>query len=318
MLLSRSAENLYWANRYVERAETISRLLDVGYRISLLPNYSSTHKNEWESILLSAGSFDGYRLKYNEFNQKNISDYLLFDNENKSSVINCMKAARNNIRSARTRVTNDVWLSFNQSYKTFQKYKKKAYKTENLPVLCNSIKQETNLLRGAIENTQLENDGFAFLNLGYFIERANSTARLLDIKYFVLLPKKETVGGELDKTQWDLLLRALSAHRAFSWAYDGEQTPEKIVHFLILHPEFPRSLIYSLKKISLNLEKLKLLYGEKSSSANLKIRNILSKFYDLETNEIFKDGLHEFLTNFIISINEVSESIEETYFKGIK
>ena len=318
MLLSRSAENLFWANRYVERAETLSRLLDVGYRISLLPNTEKGHRGEWKSILLSAGSYEGYYSKCNDFDQKTISNYLLFDYENESSVISCMKKARDNIRSARTRVTSDVWQSFNQSFQNINKYKKLTYKSENLPTLCNSIKQEINLLRGAIENTQLENDGFAFLNLGYFVERADSTARLLDVKYFVLLPRKEIVGGERDNTEWDILLRAISAHRAFGWAYDGKQTPSKIAHFLILHPEFPRSLIYSLKKISINLGRLKLLYGGRSSQADVKVRKILSKFYDLEVGEIFAGGLHEFLTDFISEINEISSLIDETYFKGIK
>jgi uncharacterized alpha-E superfamily protein len=171
------------------------------------------------------------------------------------------------------------------------------------------------MLRGAIEATHLRNDGYDFLNLGYFLERADSTARLLDVKYYVLLPQIDYVGSGLDNYQWTTLLRALSAHRAFHWAYGGEVTAAKIAHFLILNQQCPRSLLTSVTAATMHLERLARGYG-KSGKAQARVRALLGELAELSVEDVFDEGLHEFLTRFIRDVAAVGAEVQGTYLIG--
>jgi len=229
-MLSRTAGSLYWISRYMERAELTSRLLEVGYRIALMPNTTTGYQSEWSSILSAAGEEAGYTSKYGKPQQKDIEQYLFHDLDNPFSVAACIHRARDNGRAVRTALTTQVWDVINSGYQEVQSLARKKYKPSNLPMLCDWTTCQANLLRGAIESTQLEDEGYDFLNLGYFLERAGNTARLLDVKYYVLLPTVSSVGGDVDHYQWTTLLRAMSAYRAFRWAYGGTQTPNKVAH----------------------------------------------------------------------------------------
>ena len=227
-MLSRTAENLYWISRYMERAETTARLLDVGYRMSLFPNPNG-YNNEWESVLAASGAIDSYKSKYNDIIQKNVEDFLFFDEENPSSVYNCILNARNNALVVRTSFTPESWLSINKAYQEIVKLKNNKFITADLPNLTEWTIEQVNLFRGSISSL-LRNDGYNFLYLGLFVERADNSARLLDVKYFVLLPKPQYIGGNIDNMQWSILLRSLSSFRAFRWAYDGNITATKIAN----------------------------------------------------------------------------------------
>ena len=185
-MLSRTAENLYWISRYMERAETTARLLDVGYRMSLFPNPNG-YNNEWESVLAASGAIDSYKSKYNNIIQKNVEDFLFFDEENPSSVYNCILNARNNALVVRTSFTPESWLSINKAYQEIVKLKNNKFITADLPNLTEWTIEQVNLFRCSISSL-LRNDGYNFLYLGLFVERADNSARLLDVKYFVLLP----------------------------------------------------------------------------------------------------------------------------------
>ena len=197
----------------MERAETTARLLDVGYRMSLFPNLSG-YNNEWESVLAASGTIDSYKEKYNDIVQKHVEDYLFFDEENPSSVYNCILNARNNALVVRTSFTPESWLAINKAYQEIINFKQNKYSTSDLPNLTEWAIEQVNLFRGTI-NSLLRNDGYNFLLLGLFVERADNSARLLDVKYFVLLPKPEYIGSNIDNMQWSILLRSLSSFRAF-------------------------------------------------------------------------------------------------------
>jgi uncharacterized alpha-E superfamily protein len=316
-MLSRTAENLFWSARYIERADSLARLLEVGYRISLIPNTERGYTNEWESILETSGIKNEYLKKYKTISKEKIIFFLLFDPENSSSVKNCIKTARENIRMVRTAVTLEVWNAVNSSYHELDKNLKDTKNIlKELPQIIEWIKKQVNLIRGTILNTQLINDGYDFLILGTYFERADFTARIINVKYFILLPSINYVGGDIDNFQWSLMLRSISSFRAFKWAYGGQEiTYTKIIDFLILNMTCPRSLIFSIEKINHHLGRLSKFYKQTSVS-NKKMGQMYKKIKNLSANKITEIGLHEFLKSFIEEINFVYKKFEQKYFFG--
>ena len=318
-MLSRTAENLFWSARYIERADSLARLLEVGYRISLIPNTERGYTNEWESILETSGIKNEYLKKYKTISKEKIIFFLLFDPENSSSVKNCIKTARENIRMVRTAVTLEVWNAINSSYHELDKNLKDTKNIlKELPKIIEWIKKQVNLIRGTILNTQLINDGYDFLILGTYFERADFTARIINVKYFILLPSINYVGGDIDNFQWSLMLRSISSFRAFKWAYGGQEiTYTKIIDFLILNMTCPRSLIFSIEKINHHLGRLSKFYKQTSVS-NKKMGQMYKKIKNLNANKITEIGLHEFLKSFIEEINFVYKKFEQKYFFGLE
>ena len=316
-MLSRTAENLFWSARYIERADSLARLLEVGYRISLIPNTDRGYTNEWESILETSGIKNEYLKKYKTISKENIIFFLLFDTKNSSSVKNCIKTARENIRMVRTAVTLEVWNAINSSYHELDKNLKDTKNIlKELPEIIEWIKKQVNLIRGTILNTQLINDGYDFLILGTYFERADFTARIINVKYFILLPSINYVGGDIDNFQWSLMLRSISSFRAFKWAYGGQEiTYTKIIDFLILNMTCPRSLIFSIEKINHHLGRLSNFYKQ-TSTPNKKMTQMYKKLKKLNANKITEIGLHEFLKSFIEEINFVYKRFEQKYFFG--
>ncbi len=317
-MLSRTAENLFWSARYIERADSLARLLEVGYRISLIPNTESGYINEWESILETSGIKDLYLQKYNKISKDKIIFFLLFDSENPSSITNCIKNARENIRMVRTAVTLEVWNAVNSSYHDLEiNITQTKNVLKELPEIIEWVKKQVNLIRGTILNTQLINDGYDFLILGTYFERADFTARIINVKYFILLPSVNYVGSEVDNFQWSMMLRSISSFRAFKWAYGEEEINYiKIIDFLILNMTCPRSLIFSIEKINHHLDRLTKFYKQ-NSLAKSKVKLMYNKFKKLNADTISDLGLHEFLKSFIIDIDLIYRELEKKYFFGI-
>ena len=316
-MLSRTAENLFWSARYIERADSLARLLEVGYRISLIPNTKSGYINEWESILETSGIKETYLQQNNKIKKEKIISFLLFDANNPSSIKNCIKNARENIRMVRTAVTLEVWNAINS---TFHDLESNIRSTKNilkeLPEIIEWVKKQVNLIRGTILNTQLINDGYDFLILGTYFERADFTARIINVKYFILLPSVNYVGSEVDNFQWSMMLRSISSFRAFKWAYGEEQINYiKIIDFLILNMTCPRSLIFSVEKINHHLERLGNFYKQKTK-AKSQVKLMYRDFKKLNANKISDIGLHEFLRSFIKDINLIYSNLEKKYFFG--
>ncbi len=314
-MLARTADNLFWIARYMERAETVARLLEVGSRNALIPNLSGGLRNEWESILQASGTTDGFAEKYGDPVPRNIESYLFFDLDNPSSVASCITQARENGRIVRTAITSSVWDALNTGYQDLTQMRRTERSKLPLSDLIDWTMRQSMILRGAIEATQLKIDGYDFLNLGYALERADATARLMDVKYFVLLPQVDYVGSGLDNYQWRTILRAMSAHRAFSWAYGGEITPAKIADFLILNRKAPRSLITSVETAADHLDRLARGYG-RSTEAQTKARAMVAELAEASVEDVFDEGLHEFLTRFIYEIAAVAGVIREVYLAG--
>ena len=234
-----------------------------------------------------------------------------------SSIKNCIKNARENIRMVRTAVTLEVWNAINS---TFHDLESNTRSTKNilkeLPEIIEWVKKQVNLIRGTILNTQLINDGYDFLILGTYFERADFTARIINVKYFILLPSVNYVGSEVDNFQWSMMLRSISSFRAFKWAYGEEQINYiKIIDFLILNMTCPRSLIFSVEKINHHLERLGNFYKQKTK-AKSQVKLMYKDLKKLNANKISDIGLHEFLRSFIKDINLIYSNLEKKYFFG--
>lgn len=314
-MLSRTAENLFWIARYIERAETMARLLEVGARIALMPSAGHGYRSEWESLLQASGTAEGFAEKYGDPVQRNIESYLFFDRENSSSVISCIERARENARIVRTALTAQVWDALNMAFQEIRQMERQPRSELELSQMTEWTMRQAAMVRGAIEATLLRNDGYNFLNLGFALERADNTARLIDVKYYVLLPSVDFVGTGLDNYQWQTLLRAFSASRAFHWAYGGDITAKKIAHFLILNKQSPRSLITATTSAMQQLDDLSHAY-RKSGPAQMRARALVGELAELHVQEIFEEGLHEFLTRFIRDVGELSDMAYNAYLSG--
>ena len=219
----------------------------------------------------------------------------------------------------RTAVTLEVWNAVNSSYHELDKNLKDTKSIlKELPEIIEWIKKQVNLIRGTILNTQLINDGYDFLILGTYFERADFTARIINVKYFILLPSINYVGSDIDNFQWSLMLRSISSFRAFKWAYGGQEiTYTKIIDFLILNMTCPRSLIFSIEKINHHLGRLSKFYKQTSTSQK-KIGIMYKNIKNLSASKITDIGLHEFLKSFIEEINFVYKKFEQKYFFGLE
>ncbi|MBL4916292.1 alpha-E domain-containing protein [Szabonella alba] len=313
-MLSRTADNLYWLARYMERAETAARLLEVGARISLIPS-AHGYRNEWDSLLLAAGTAHAFAQKYKDPVQRNIESHLFFDLDNPTSVASCIGSARENARIVRTALTTQVWDAINTAFQELRQLERLPRSEVDLSRMTDWTMRHAAQVRGAIDATQLRNDGWDFLKLGYALERADNTARLIDVKYYVLLPQLEFVGSELDNYQWTTLLRAMSSHRAFHWAYGGDVTAKKIAHFLILNPQCPRSLITCIESANQHLDRLSRGYG-RATDAQSQGRKLLAGLSELHTDDVFDEGLHEFLTRFIGENGNLGAAVHDSYLSG--
>jgi uncharacterized alpha-E superfamily protein len=297
----------------MERAETNARLLEVGARISLLPT-AQGFRSDWDSLLRASGNLIGYSEKYGPPDQKNIESYLFFDRDNPNSVASCITNARENGRIIRTALTTQVWDALNTAFQELRAIEA-ARTGQDLSHLTDWVMRQAAMLRGAIDATLLRNDGYNFLNIGYYLERGDSTARLMDVKYYVLLPRADYVGTGLDNDQWSMLLRAMSAHRAFHWAYGGEITSAKIAHFLILNPQCPRSLITCVAGMNNHAQRLAKLYGRETPATHA-VARLLAELEGQTTDQIFDEGLHEFLTRYILQTGELGRVIHDSYLSG--
>ncbi|MYZ47482.1 alpha-E domain-containing protein [Propylenella binzhouense] len=313
-MLGRTASSLFWMSRYMERAENMARLTEAGFRMTL--TNGEGHGEEWRSTLQSAGVMDGYVKKHGDrFATATVVDFLLFDADNPSSVRSCLSTARNNARFVRTKITRDMWEAMNSTWLSFEEVKPTEVSHPRLPEFLDWVRERTALFRGALLGTILRDDTYYFSQLGAFIERADNTARIMDVKYFILLPINQPVGGDIDTLQWEMILRAVSAHRAYRHVFDEQYRAASVAEFLILRPEMPRSLRFCYDWLSTSVEGLATHYGERSPSADV-IAETRAMLRDSDMQAIFRQGLHEFLCEFVARNNQVTAALSRDYHFG--
>ncbi len=311
-MLSRTADSLFWLARFVERAENLARIIDVAQRMSTLPSAYAGSSNEWESALATAACEQTFFATYEEATRANVIGFIVDAEDNPSSIRRCIEQARTNARAVRTAITGEMWEVINDAWLKLQSTKLKHQDPNQLANFLAFIKEVSLRFDGAAYRTMLRDDSYWFERLGLFIERADNTARLLDVKYHVLLPEKESVGGGLDYFQWSSILRAVSAQTSFHYHYRESVKPWLVADFLILRPEQPRSLIASYENINRNLDGLAQLYGRQGPAQRL-ARQTYTSLENQNMEALFQVGLHEFVTDFIDETNRLGEAITHQY-----
>lgn len=309
-MLGKTASGIFWMFRYLERAENIARLIETGHRFTLTRNRG--RQDEWRSILSALGMDAAYRANHDEYNAAQVVDYLLRDKTNPGNLRNLIDSARQNARTTRTAITRELWEAVNECWICVNDALKRQVREAELPATIDLIERQTSQVRGALENTMLRNDGYNFSRVGNFIERADSMARLLDVKYYVLLPSVSFVGSSLDNIQWETILRSTSAYSAYRWLYPGRASALGIADFLILDRRFPRSLAFCYGKLTDNLRHLAMSYGVQSDSLT-EAERIYAGFASMTAASILEDGLHEFLVDFLAQNRRLAALVEQEY-----
>ena len=309
-MLGKTAGGLYWMFRYLERAENIARLIEAGFRIAL--TRSSDPASEWKSVIVTSASQLAYEAKYESYDSARVTDFLLRDTENPSSVFSVIKLARDNARLVRTALTTEVWSAVNESWMDLADRLKHPIPETGLPDVLAAIRHQSALVRGALHGTMLRNDIYDFCRLGTFVERMDNTARIIDVKYFALLPSPSFVGSRMDNVQWETILRSVSAHRSFRWATDDDYNAPNIARFMILDRRMPRSLAFCAATLVENLTYLAEEYDSKTKSLELAER-LQSRLKGRDIGSIFEEGLHEFLDSVLGDTARIGLQIEEDY-----
>ena len=311
-MLSRTADNLFWLSRYVERAEYLARILDATQRLSALPLAYVGTSNEWESAVLTAGCAGAFFKEYEEANEQNVTDFLAFSTSNSSSIRSCFELARSNARAVRTALTMEMWDAINGTWLELKRYGNGPTSREEFSRFLRWVQESSLRYDGSAYRTMLRNDAYWFSRLGVYVERADNTARILDVKYHLLLPDNERVGGPLDYFQWAAILRSVSALTSYHWVYRESLKPWLVADLLILKEEMPRSLASCYEAIVRNLDAIGGAYG-RQGPAQRQARGIRTRLQNSKMDGIFQRGLHEYIDEFITENNRVGSAITEQF-----
>lgn len=311
-MLSRSANNLFWLTRYMERAEYVARLIETAIRLTSMSKSVQAGMNEWHSILEASGCEESYYEKNENVSARAVIDHLLRDRSNRSSVLSCFETARHNGRTERTSLSNDIWEAVNQTWHEARQLTDKDFTSDGVRGVLDWTKNRSLLFRGAVSSTMLRNEAYWFARLGLFLERADNTARILDVKYHTLLPSPDEVGGGLDYVQWTAILRSVSAARAYHRIYHRELKPWLIAELLILRPEMPRSLMACMNEMTYLLDLLGRELGHEGECTRL-AGQLHSRLRYGRIDDIIQQGLHEFLTDFIDDSVVLGNEISQQY-----
>lgn len=313
MLLARTADNLFWLARYVERAENTARILDAAARLSSLPAGYGGSSNEWTSAVAATGGLARFKELYgDDESHQAVIDFLAFSPDNPASIRNCIEVARSNARAVRTALTAEMWDSINSAWLELRQFRPEGMTRPRLNELLSFVKEASLRFDGSAYRTMLRNDAYYFTRLGSYLERADATARILDVKYHVLLPEGEPVGGSLDYFQWSSILRSVSALTAYHWVYRQNLRPWLVADLLILRREMPRSLSGCCENLTRFLDEIARDYGQQGPSQRI-ARATFARLQNADIDAVFSEGLHEFLLSIIAENNRLGAAIADQY-----
>src|SRR5688572_24392001 len=288
-MLSRTADNLFWLSRYVERAEYLARILEATRRLTDLPLTYVGESNEWESAVATAGCGHAFYSNYKEANADNVTDFLAFSTANSSSIKSCFEVARTNARAVRTALTVEMWDAINGTWLELRRYGNGPTSREELSRFLRWVQESSLRFDGSAYRTMLRNDAYWFTRLGVYLERADNTARILDVKYHLLLPDQEQVGGALDYFQWAAILRSVSALTSYHWVYRENLKPWHVADLLILKDEMPRSLASCYENVVRYLDDIAMAYSRQGPSQRI-ARGVRTRLQNAKMEDIFQNG----------------------------
>ena len=311
-MLSRTAANLYWTGRYIERADFVARLLEATARLSTLPSTYGGDPTAWAGALAAAGVADAFAELHAEAGETAVVQFLTLAVENPSSICSCVERARNNARAVRTALTREAWEALNGAWHETRRLTAAQPSAIDVRELSEAVQRAVAVFDGAAQRTMLRDDAYWFLQLGAAVERADNTARLLDVKYHLLLPRDEPVGGSLDYFQWATILRTVSAHTAYRWVYREAVKPWLVADLLIFNERMPRSLACCYETIVELLDYLSAGSGRRGAAHRLAVRTQL-RLREADIKAVFDTGLHEFIEQFIVDNSGLGVAIAEQF-----
>jgi uncharacterized alpha-E superfamily protein len=309
-MLGRTANGLFWMFRYLERAENTARLLDAGLRMALTRDIHSAEE-EWKSVIATLGLKSQFEASNETYDGISVWNFVLRDPANPINVREMFGAVRSNARAARTNLSSQAWEAVNENWMALDKMLARPVGQSGIGDVITRLRRTGMQVHGALDSTMLRAEGYHFARAGTFIERSDSTARILDMKYYLLLPSLSYVGSSLDTGQWEQVLRSVAGASAYSWLNAGQIEAKGIVEFLVLDDRFPRSLAFCRSALRGNLSELSRLHGIQSTSNE--IMREADRIADISVDEIFDQGLHEFLTAFMNRNAAIGEAIAEDY-----
>lgn len=314
-MLSRTADSLFWLARYVERADNTARIIDAASRLTAMPVSYAGSSNEWQSALAAAGALRAFHHSNGGDDpvRDAVIDFLAFSPDNSSSIKSCLDTARHNARAVRTALTTEMWEAINAAWLELKRFDGSKMDLPTLNEFLSRVKEACLRFDGSAYRTMLRNDVYFFSRIGVYLERADNTARILDVKYHVLLPEGAGVGGGLDYFQWSSILRSVSALTAYRWVYRESLKPWLIADLLVLNEQMPRSLASCYENLTAFLDELSLAYGRQGPAQRV-ARSIRTRLQNSRIADIFqKKGLHEFLTEFIRDNAKLGAAIIDQY-----
>ncbi|MGB4467127.1 MAG: alpha-E domain-containing protein [Azovibrio sp.] len=307
-MLSRTADHLFWMSRYVERAENLARLLDVTWQMSMVPQSLEAANQNWYAVIVLNSLEETFARKYSEVNADNVLRFMVSDPDNPASLYSCLRLGRENAHAVRGTITAEMWETLNS---TWLELRAQSYEqlTANGPGdFFEWVKIKSSLIRGVTIGTMLQDEAYHFIRLGTLLERADNTARILDVKYHVLKPKGEE--GTSDFYQWGALLRSVSAFEVYRKTYRAVINPERVAELLILQPDMPRSLLFCLKGVVKNLE---LVANDQSGETLRRAGQLYCEIRYVRIEDILEHGLHEYLTDFMDRIYDLGNGISRDF-----
>lgn len=309
-MLSRTADHLYWMARYNERAENVARMLDVNLRMSLLPQTSEQVEQGWGAVLGVNGLQDAYRELHGSVTPEKVVRYMVFDRDNPSSIYSCLHASRENIRAVRGSVTAEMWETQNATWLEFREMRPEAVQGSDIGEIFEWVRHRSHLSRGVTVGTMLQDEGFRFIRLGSFLERADNTARILDVKYQAIELGAKEGDASSEYFQWGALLRSVSGFAAYRKVYSDLITPRRVAELLVLRADMPRSLARSMKEVYTNLC---LLANSQSGETERRAGDLHSSLRFGRIEDIFDVGLHDYLTAFLGKTDDLGGRIAQDF-----
>lgn len=313
-MLSRVAESIYWMSRNIERAENVARFIDVTLRLML--DMSAGSVQQWQPLVDTTGDAQEFADRYGVATQQRVIQFLTFDPDNANSIRSCLRAARENARSVREVISSEMWEQLNEFYLMVNSAASDASSLSDPQEIFASVKMSSHRVAGVTDATMTHNEGWHFCQLGRHLERADKTSRILDVKYFLLLPTAAHVGTTDDDLQWAAVLRSASAFEMYRKRY-GRMSPDRIVEFLLLDREFPRAIQCCLMAAR---ESVHAISGTPSGMFRNPVEQLLgelcSELAYAQVDDLVAAGLHEYLDRLQTRMNLVGTGIHETFFAG--
>ncbi len=313
-MLSRTADHLFWMSRYTERAENTARMLDVNYQTALLPQSTAVAELGWKGLLSISELLPAYKAKHESFRSSEVMEFMVRDESNPSSIISCLRAARENARAVRGTLTTEVWETQNQTWLELNRMLRSGEFESDPAQFFEWVKFRSHLSRGVTVGTMLMDEALYFMRLGTFLERADNTARLVDVKFHAL--QSDFYGAASEKDQeydfyhWSAILRSVSGFEIYRKVYRDVIKPERVAELLILRPDMPRSLHASLNEVVGNLA---MVAGEPASETLRRAGKLRAELQYGRIDEILATGLHAFLTQFLDRVNELGMHVSREF-----